>query len=186
MFHRYYHNGISPATRHTYSSAQQSYLKFCSAIQCTPTPTHESTLLLFVTHLATSGLSHTSIKVYRSAIRSMHVATGQHIIFNQQLTPRLQQVLKGIQRTQAISKAPRIRRPITLDIMKAILNLLLQKDTSYDNTMMWAACSAKAANMSDTYIQMLGRWKSNAYKLYIQTPPQEIANLSKVLAAGAK
>ena len=42
-----------------------------------------------------------------------------------------------------------------------------------------AATSAKA-------IQMLGRWKSNAYKLYIQTPPQEIANLSKVLAAGAK
>ena len=249
----------------------------------------------------------------------MHVATGQHIVFNQQLTPRLQQVLKGIQRTQAISKAPRIRRPITLDIMKAILNLLLQKDTSYDNTKMWAACctaffgflrssemtvpsqdtydptihfsikdvavdnkssstmvririkqsktdpfhlgvyiylgrtdnnlcpvkailpylalrgdvpgpffmlkngrrltrqifsitldglleelhfqkehfnthsfhigaatSAKAANMSDTFIQMLGRWKSNAYKLYIQTPLQEIANLSKVLAAEIK
>ena len=30
-----------------------------------------------------------------------------------------------------------------------------------------AATSAKAANMSDIYIQMLGRWKSNAYKLYI-------------------
>ena len=30
--------------------------------------------------------------------------------------------------------------PITLDIMKATLNLLLQKDASYDNIMMWAAC----------------------------------------------
>ena len=140
MLHRYYHNGISPATRNTYSSAQQSYLKYCSAIQCTPTPAHESTPLLFVTHLATSELSHTSIKVYLSAIHSMHIATGQRIVFHQQLTPRLQQVLKGIQRTQAISKAPRIRRPITLDIMKAILNLLLQKDTSYDNTMIWVAC----------------------------------------------
>ena len=49
-----------------------------------------------------------------------------------------------------------------------------------------AATSAEAANMSDTYIQILGRWKSNACKLYIQTPPQEITNLSKVLAAGAK
>ena len=47
-----------------------------------------------------------------------------------------------------------------------------------------AATSAKAVNISDTYTQMLHRWKSNAYKLYIQTPPQEIANLSKVLAAG--
>ena len=49
-----------------------------------------------------------------------------------------------------------------------------------------AATSAKAANISDMHIQMLGRCKSNAYKLYIQTPPQEIANLSRVLAAAAK
>ena len=49
-----------------------------------------------------------------------------------------------------------------------------------------ATTSAKAANISDTHIQMLGRWKSNAYRLYIQTPPQEIVNLSRVLAAEAK
>ena len=49
-----------------------------------------------------------------------------------------------------------------------------------------AATSAKAANICDTHIQMLGRWKSNAYKLYIETPLQEIANLSRVLAAGVK
>ena len=49
-----------------------------------------------------------------------------------------------------------------------------------------AATSAKAANISDTHIQMLGRWKSNAFKLYIHTPPQEMANLSRVLAVGAK
>ena len=77
-----------PATRNTYSSVQQSYLKFSSAIQRSPTPANESTFLLFVTpcHL---GLSHTTIMVYLSAICSMHVATGQHIVFNQQLTPRL-------------------------------------------------------------------------------------------------
>ena len=288
-------------------------------IQHIPIPAQESTLLLFVTHLAISGLSHTTIKVYLSAIRSMHVATGQHAVFHQQLTPRLQQVLKGIQRTQAVSKSPRVRRPITLDIMKAIFHLLFNKSASYDNALLWAACctaffgflrssemtvpsqatydptihlsmqdvavdnrsspslvrilikqsktdpfrqgvyiylgrtgnaicpvqallsylalrgdipgplfifqtgrmltrqifsdaldglldelhfkkdnfnthsfrigaatSAKAANISDSHIQMLGRWKSNAYKLYIQTPPQEIANLSRVLAAGAK
>ena len=48
---------------------------------------HMSTyiLLLFATHLATSGLSHVTIKVYHSAIRNMHIATRQHAIFNQQL-----------------------------------------------------------------------------------------------------
>ena len=62
-----------------------------------PIPAIESTILLFVTHLTTSGLSHTTIKVYFSAVRSMYVATGQHTVFNQQHTPQLQQVLKGIQ-----------------------------------------------------------------------------------------
>ena len=109
-------------------------------IQHIPIPAQESTLLLFVTHLAISGLSHTTIKVYLSAIRSMHVATGQHAVFHQQLTPRLQQVLKGIQRTQAVSKSPRVRRPITLDIMKAIFHLLFNKSASYDNALLWAAC----------------------------------------------
>ena len=70
----------------------------------------------------------------------MHVATRQHTVFHQQLTSRLQQVLKGIQWTQAISKPPWIRRLFTLDIMKAIFNLLLKKSASYDNAMLWAAC----------------------------------------------
>ena len=34
--------------------------------------------------------------------------------------------------------------------------------------------------------KMHGRWKTYAYKLYIQTPPQELANSSKILAAGPK
>ena len=116
------------------------YLKFCSSIHQSPLPAHEHILLLFVTHLATSGLSHIRIKVYLSAFCNMHIASGQHAIFNQQLTPRLHQVLKGIQKTHAISKPPRIRKPITLHIMQAIYNLLIQKPPSYNNAMTWAAC----------------------------------------------
>ena len=319
MLYRYYHYGISPGARSSYSSSQTGYLNFCSMIQHNPIPAHKSTILLFVMHLATSGLSHTTIKVYLSAVCSMHVATDQHTVFNQQLTPQLQQVLKRIQHTQPISNPPWIRRPITLDIMKAIFSLLLKKSPSYKTAMLCAArctaffgflhssemtvpsqdtydptihlsiqdvavdnksspsmvrilikqsktnlfhqgvyiylgrignaicpvkailsylalegdvsgplfifqtgkmpthqifsdtldglldelhfkkenfnshsfrigtaTSAKAANISDTHIKMLGRWKSNAYKLYIQTPLQEIADLSRVLAAGVK
>ena len=64
---------------------------------------HKKTLLLFATHLATSNIVHTTIKVYISAIRHMHVSTELHVQFNSQLTPRLQLILKGIQRNQAIS-----------------------------------------------------------------------------------
>ena len=39
------------------------------------------TLLLFIAHLAKEGLAYTSIKVYLSAIRSMHVTSGHHLVF---------------------------------------------------------------------------------------------------------
>ena len=83
-------------------------------------------------------------------------------------------------------------RLLTRQIFSSILDSLLkelhlnQEDFNTHSFRIGAATSAKAANISDTHIQMLGRWKSNAYKLYIQTPPQQLANLSKVLAGGPK
>ena len=70
----------------------------------------------------------------------MHVTVGQHSSFNHQLTPRLQQVLKGIQKTQAATQSPRVRLPITLSIMQEIKRLLLKRPQSYDGIMIWAAC----------------------------------------------
>ena len=42
-----------------------------------------------------------------------------------------------------------------------------------------AATSAKEAGLSDTDIQMLGRWKSDAYQLYIDKPTSYILHTSK-------
>jgi len=44
-----------------------------------------------------------------------------------------------------------------------------------------AASSAAAAGYSDYEIQLLGRWRSDAYKLYIETNPQRILHLSSLL-----
>ena len=103
-------------------------------------PTSESTLLLFVAHLASLKLSHSTIKVYLSGVRSLHVAQGHHDSFNKCLTPRLHQVIKGIRKDNAIIHTPRIRRPITIEIMKGIKEVLLQNPHDYNNIMMWAAC----------------------------------------------
>ena len=46
-----------------------------------------------------------------------------------------------------------------------------------------AATSAKAAGISDVYIQMLGRWQSDAFKTYVKTPPEDLAKFSKLLAS---
>ena len=70
----------------------------------------------------------------------MHVTAGQHSSFNLQLSPHLQQVLKGIRKTQAATQPPRACLPITRSIMQKIKCLLLKRPQSYDNIMIWAAC----------------------------------------------
>ena len=46
-----------------------------------------------------------------------------------------------------------------------------------------AATSAKDSGISDVHIKMLGRWKSNAYQLYVRTPKEQLAKLSKQLVS---
>ena len=71
----------------------------------------------------------------------MHVLAGLHTQFSSQLTPCLQLILKGIQRNQATSHPPRVRLPITLQIMRSIYDLLTNQPHSYTNILIWAACS---------------------------------------------
>ena len=103
-------------------------------------PTSEDTLLLFITHLAQQGLSHATIKVYLSAVRNLHVTASLHKEFEEQLTPRLQMVMKGIKKDMSLNSS-RVRLPITIDIMQKIRRILGQKPKEHDNIMLWAACA---------------------------------------------
>jgi len=103
-------------------------------------PATESTLTLFVTHLATAGTSQASIKVYLSAVRHFHVRKGLHDLFSQQLTPRLQITLKGIKKHQALTHPPRVCLPITIQILNQFRRTLLHKNSSYSEVRLWAMC----------------------------------------------
>ena len=67
-------------------------------------------------------------------------------------------------------------------IMEALK--LNKRDYNTHSFRIGAATSASLANISDTHIQMLGRWQSNAFQRYIRPPPAELAKLSKSLASG--
>ena len=136
----YYSTGNSPATRRSYLAGLKQYTTFCSQANLVPIPTNEATLLLFVSHLAIQNLAYATIKVYLAAVRSAHVAVGKHNNFQSQLTPRLLQVMKGIRKQTATSKPPRIRLPITTDIMHGIHKVLSNESATRSNRMMWAAC----------------------------------------------
>ena len=45
-----------------------------------------------------------------------------------------------------------------------------------------AATTASALGIEDSLIQKLGRWTSNAFTLYIKTPPQHLSQVCHILA----
>ena len=121
---RYYLSGLSPSTRKAYQVGLQAYRTFCTNTNRQKVPTSEATLLLFVTYLADQSCSFSTIKVYLAAIRNAHVAQGEHERFMETSTPRLQQVMKGIQREQAFVTRHRLHKPITICIMSHIQQIL--------------------------------------------------------------
>ena len=138
--HRYLNEGLAPATKRTYSTGKRRFISFCSTSGKRVLPATESGLLLFVSHLASNNISHTTIKTYLAAIRHMHVLAGMHTSFEEQLTPRLHLALKGVKRTQAIANPRRARLPITIQLMCGIKDHLSRQPHSYSNIMLWAAC----------------------------------------------
>ena len=131
--------GLASSTRSSYRSGQKNFLEFCSQLgkihqSGSPCPAEEWTLCLFATFLA-SSVQHSTIKVYLSAVRSLHIEQG----FSDPLVDclRLQRVLRGIKRTQGDSSS--LRLPITDDIMMVIVRAL---DLIHpDHCMFWAACN---------------------------------------------
>ena len=97
-------------------------------------PASEDLLIRFCCHLADT-LHHSSIKVYLSAIRSLHIEEGHPSPLVGCL--RLQRVLRGIKRHQGSNR--RQRQPITIELMHIIFQSLNFSD--YDHTMLWTACS---------------------------------------------
>ena len=55
-------------------------------------------------------------------------------------------------------------------------------DDKHYNTHSFRIGAAKEAGFSDVQIKMLCRWKSEAYQLYVHTPREQLAKLSKQLA----
>ena len=53
---------------------------------------------------------------------------------------------------------------------------------SGNNFRIGAASSVAAAGVPAYFIKMLGRWESEAYHLYIQTPRKSLASISQLIA----
>ena len=121
-----------------YQSAQRQFIEFCMldgyvSSNGSLLSTNEHTLLRFCSHLA-DWLRHSSIKVYLSAVRSLHIDYG----FPDPLAHclQLQRLLRGIKYHQG-SCQPQ-RQPITVDIMHIIHRSVDLQNP--DHIMLWVAC----------------------------------------------
>ena len=77
-------------------------------------------------------------------------------------------------------------KPLTRHYFSSALTTILGLPVQKFNTHSFrigAATSAKQANISDSNIQMLGRWRSDTYKRYIHMFPFDIAQFSTTLAS---
>ena len=103
-----------------YRSAQRQFIDFCTldgyvSSNGSLLPTNAQTLLRFCSHLA-GRLHHSSIKVYFSAIRSLHIDQG--FLDPLENCLQLQPLLRGIKRHQG-STLPH-RQPVTSHLMRFI------------------------------------------------------------------
>ena len=141
---QFLHVSLAPSTRQSYLSGQRRFIEFCVAhsllhpSDC-PFPVSESTLEMFVAHLA-SSVSYGTIKSYLCAVRSLQIDLG----YGDPLvaTPRLEHVLRGIRRALSLKSPIRPPRlPVTQNLMLLIRTSLNLAD--FDHAMFWAAfCTA--------------------------------------------
>lgn len=68
---------------------------------------------------------------------------------------------------------------VTFNLRASMRRLGFEGNYSGHSFRRGAATSAKESGLSDADIQMLGRWKSDAYQLYIEKPPSYILNTSR-------
>ena len=125
-------NTLAPSTTRNYNSAFQKYLKFCQCHNLQALPIHETNLMLFVTHMASTSISN--IKVHIAAVK--HFAAyliGQH----SGQYPRLYMLVRAIKRRTR--KSPK-RIPVTLPKLRLIFYFLSSTSLAQaDKIMLWAA-----------------------------------------------
>jgi hypothetical protein len=124
---------FASATKTTYRSQLNAYLRFCLYFERRPCPANQVTLKAYVAFLARS-LKSSSIPCYLNVVRILHVSSGVANPFLDNW--ELSMVRRGVSRV--IGVPPNQKLPITLVILRAFASKLdfeLPGDSAF-----WAAC----------------------------------------------
>lgn len=135
----YFQHGLADSTQRSYYSAKRRYISFCAEHNLVALPVSEPQLCKFISYLAIQKLSHSTIKCYLSAVRHLQVEGGWGDPRINEMA-KLEQVLKGIKRLQAVEKgSPKQKLPITPNLLIRIKQIWEKDPVSWDVAMLWAA-----------------------------------------------
>lgn len=96
-----------------------------------PVPATEDTLLLFVAYLHRKNCCHSTVSVYMSAIRSLHIFQGLA-----DPLPKYLRLKLAVRAIGTLSGPPRQKLPLTFSILEKISKYI---GTSYNDSMLWCA-----------------------------------------------
>ena len=138
---RFFEQGLAPSTRKSYKSGLKKFSEFCAQLPShykVSLPVTQHVLCLYVSFLASKGLSYSTINAYLSALRYLHIL--HNVPEPQQASmPKFLLVKRGIQREKALANPQKPRLPITPNILRQIKALWSAKPIHQDTVMQWAA-----------------------------------------------
>ena len=114
---------------------------FCVELGQPPLPASEQRLCLFAAYLAKENLAHSSIRGYLAAVRHFQVARG---LGDPRIAamPKLEQVLRGIKRSQAANgRRERQRTPMSVEGLEVLRRIWSRTPGGQDARMLWAAAT---------------------------------------------
>ena len=136
----YFEHGLAASTRRTYQAGITKFVNFCDMFNITnPLPVSQSVLCLFISYLASSGLSYGTIKTYLAAVRYLQISKDLPEPRAVPM-PKLALVERGIRRIKARDVAVRVRLPITPVILNQLRALWSSTAREFNTIMLWAAC----------------------------------------------
>ena len=135
----YAHWVLAWTTNRAYGSGEKRFIQFCLMNRLMSSegdilPASERTLIYFPSYIART-VKHSTIKLYLSAVRNLHISCGHGNPLHGKLL--LHEVLWGIVRYQGRSRI--LRQPVTPVVLAAIQPILSTWFGEQDFTMFWTA-----------------------------------------------
>jgi integrase len=122
---RYVNASKAKNTKLAYGTAWAAFERYCDEHACQALPALSMTIAGYITHLADTGKSVSTISVALSAIGFYHdtIGTGAP---NPVKTPEVKEAMAGIRRAKGVR--PRKKAPATLDVIRDLLEILPSDD----------------------------------------------------------